>query len=94
MLPDCAPVDHLAAMSVAARYDVHRVWRMANENERSDSRVAPEADCPVGQTPDAALFVLDADRWSRFVELLDRPPRTSSPGSRSLFSKESVFSLA
>ena len=39
---------------------------------------------------DRTEFVLDADRWDRFVELLDRPPQ-DNPGLEKLFTKPSVF---
>jgi uncharacterized protein (DUF1778 family) len=39
---------------------------------------------------DRTQFVLDAERWDRFVELLDRAPQ-SNPGLEKLFSKQSVF---
>lgn len=39
---------------------------------------------------DRTQFVLDAERWDRFVELLDRSPQ-DNPGLEKLFSKPSVF---
>jgi uncharacterized protein (DUF1778 family) len=39
---------------------------------------------------DRTSFVLEPERWNRFVELLDRPPR-DNPGLEKLFSKPSVF---
>jgi len=39
---------------------------------------------------DRTQFVLAAERWGRFVELLDRAPQ-SNPGLEKLFSKQSVF---
>jgi uncharacterized protein (DUF1778 family) len=39
---------------------------------------------------DRTQFVLDAENWTRFVELLDRPPR-DKPGLETLFSRPSVF---
>jgi uncharacterized protein (DUF1778 family) len=39
---------------------------------------------------DRTQFVLDADHWNRFVELLDRSPH-EKPGLEKLFSKPSVF---
>ena len=39
---------------------------------------------------DRTQFVLDAERWGRFVELLDRPPQ-DNPGLAKLFSTPSVF---
>lgn len=39
---------------------------------------------------DRTQFVLDAERWDRFVELLDRAPQ-DNPGLERLFSKQSVF---
>jgi uncharacterized protein (DUF1778 family) len=39
---------------------------------------------------DRTHFVLDADRWNSFVELLDRSPH-EKPGLEKLFSKPSVF---
>jgi uncharacterized protein (DUF1778 family) len=35
-------------------------------------------------------FALDAERWSRFTELLDRPER-QRPGLEKLFARPSVF---
>jgi uncharacterized protein (DUF1778 family) len=35
-------------------------------------------------------FVLDAERWDSFVELLDRPV-SANPGLEELFSRRSVF---
>lgn len=40
---------------------------------------------------DRREFVLDPERWDRFVELLDRSPQ-DNPGLEKLFSKPSVFS--
>ena len=39
---------------------------------------------------DRTTFTLEAEQWSRFVELLDRPPQ-DNPGLEKLFSKPSVF---
>jgi len=39
---------------------------------------------------DRTQFVLDAEQWERFVELLDRPPQ-EKPGLEKLFSQPSVF---
>lgn len=39
---------------------------------------------------DRTHFVLEPDRWERFVELLDRPPQ-DNPALRELLSKRSVF---
>jgi uncharacterized protein (DUF1778 family) len=39
---------------------------------------------------DRTRFVLDAERWKLFVELLDRPPQ-DKPGLERLFSKPNVF---
>ena len=39
---------------------------------------------------DRTQFVVDAERWDRFVELLDRAPQ-ENPGLEKLFSKPSVF---
>jgi uncharacterized protein (DUF1778 family) len=39
---------------------------------------------------DRTQFVLDAELWGRFVELLDRPPQ-DNPGLAKLFSTPSVF---
>jgi len=39
---------------------------------------------------DRTQFVLEADQWERFVELLDRPPQ-EKPGLEKLFSEPSVF---
>jgi len=40
---------------------------------------------------DRREFVLEPERWERFVELLDRPPQ-DTPGLEKLFSRPSVFS--
>lgn len=40
---------------------------------------------------DRTTFVLPPESWDRFVELLDRSPRTN-PGLEKLFSQPSVFS--
>jgi uncharacterized protein (DUF1778 family) len=42
---------------------------------------------------DRTQFVLDAERWTRFIALLDRSPR-ENPGLEKLFSKPSVFSAS
>lgn len=39
---------------------------------------------------DRTEFAVEAERWARFVELLDRPPQ-DMPGLEKLFSKPSVF---
>ena len=39
---------------------------------------------------DRTRFVLGAEQWERFVELLDRSPQ-DKPGLEKLFSKPSVF---
>jgi uncharacterized protein (DUF1778 family) len=39
---------------------------------------------------DRTRFVLDAERWERFSELLERPPQ-ENPGLEALFAKPSVF---
>jgi uncharacterized protein (DUF1778 family) len=39
---------------------------------------------------DRTQFVLDAERWNRFVELLDRSPQ-DNPGLEKLFSRPGVF---
>ena len=40
---------------------------------------------------DRTEFVLDAEQWERFVELLDRSPQ-DNPGLAKLFAKPSIFS--
>lgn len=42
---------------------------------------------------DRREFVLEAEHWERFVNLLDRSPQ-DNPGLEKLFSKPSVFSAA
>ena len=42
---------------------------------------------------DRREFVLDAEQWERFVELLDRSPQ-DNPELAKLFAKPSVFSAA
>ncbi len=42
---------------------------------------------------DRTQFVLEAEQWDRFVELLDRSPQ-ENPGLERLFSKPSVFNAA
>jgi uncharacterized protein (DUF1778 family) len=39
---------------------------------------------------DRTQFVLGAEQWDHFVELLDRPPQ-EKPGLEKLFSKPSIF---
>lgn len=39
---------------------------------------------------DRTHFVLEAEQWNRFVELLDRSPQ-DNPGLENLFSKPSIF---
>ncbi len=39
---------------------------------------------------DRTQFVLEADQWSRFVEILDRSPQ-ENPGLDRLFAETSVF---
>jgi uncharacterized protein (DUF1778 family) len=39
---------------------------------------------------DRTQFVLEAEQWERFVELLDRPPQ-EKPGLEKLFSQPSAF---
>lgn len=39
---------------------------------------------------DRTTFVLDAEQWEKFIEILDRPER-DNPGLARLFSKPSVF---
>jgi uncharacterized protein (DUF1778 family) len=39
---------------------------------------------------DRTRFVLEADRWDRFVEIVDRSPH-ENPGLERLFSRPSVF---
>ena len=46
-----------------------------------------EADRVLG---DRTRFVLEDEQWTRFVELLDRPPQ-ENPGLTNLFAKPSVF---
>jgi len=46
-----------------------------------------EADRVLG---DRTRFVLEDDQWTRFVELLDRPPQ-ENPGLTKLFATPSVF---
>lgn len=42
---------------------------------------------------DRTQFVLDADKWESFVELLDCPPQ-EKPGLEKLFSRPSVFTAS
>jgi uncharacterized protein (DUF1778 family) len=41
---------------------------------------------------DRTQFVLEAEQWDRFVELLDRAPQ-DNPGLEKLFSKPNVFAV-
>ena len=73
--------------------DADRLVRMAAETAQTtltdfvvDAAVL-EAE---RQLADRTRFVLDGERWDRFVTLLDRPPR-ENPGLQRLFSKPSVF---
>jgi uncharacterized protein (DUF1778 family) len=53
-------------------------------------------DAAVGEAErllaDRREFVLDSDRWERFVALLDRPPQ-DNPELEKLFAKPSVFAF-
>jgi len=42
---------------------------------------------------DRTQFTLEAEQWTRFVELLDRPPQ-NKPGLEKLFAKPSVLAAA
>jgi hypothetical protein len=66
---------------------------MTNEAERRDLWGEAWTDRLVCQAAGTAQFVLDADRWSRIVDLLDRVPQGKS-GLVKLFSKPSLFSAA
>lgn len=78
-------------------------FRVASETDRLVRRAAETAERTLTDfVVDAAVveaervladrtqFVLDAERWDRFVELLDRPPQ-DKPGLEKLFSRPSVF---
>jgi uncharacterized protein (DUF1778 family) len=78
-------------------------FRVASETDRLVRQAAETADRTLTDfVVDAAVveaervladrteFVLDSEHWSRFVELLDRPPQ-DKPGLERLFSKPSVF---
>lgn len=78
-------------------------FRVASETDRLVRQAAETADRTLTDfVVDAAVveaervladrthFVLDAEQWDRFVELLDRPPQ-DKPGLEKLFSKPSVF---
>lgn len=78
-------------------------FRVAPETDRLVRQAAATADRTLTDfVVDAAVieaerlladrtnFVLDEERWNRFVELLDRPPR-DNPSLEKLFSKPSVF---
>ena len=73
--------------------DTDRLVRRAAETaERTLTEFV--VDAAVGEAErllaDRRAFVLDAERWERFVELLDRSPQ-ENPGLARLFSKPSVF---
>jgi len=78
-------------------------FRVASEKDRLVRRAAETADRTLTDfVVDAAVveaervladrtqFVLDAEQWDRFVELLDRAPQ-DNPGLEKLFSRPSVF---
>lgn len=78
-------------------------FRVATETDRVVRQAAETADRTLTDfVVDAALieaervladrtqFVLDAEQWARFVEILDRPPE-KKPGLEKLFSQSSVF---
>jgi uncharacterized protein (DUF1778 family) len=81
-------------------------FRVASEADRLVRQAAETADRTLTDfVVDAAVleaervladrteFVLDSEQWSRFVELLDRPPQ-DKPGLERLFSKPSIFTDA
>jgi uncharacterized protein (DUF1778 family) len=81
-------------------------FRVASEADRLVRQAAETADRTLTDfVVDAAVleaervladrtqFVLDSKKWSRFVELLDRPPQ-DKPGLERLFSKPSIFTDA
>ena len=79
-------------------------FRVAPETDRLVRQAAGAAERPLPDfVVDAAVveaerlladrtqFALDAERWDRFVELLDRSPQ-ENPGLEKLFSTPSIFS--
>ena len=68
------------------------VRRAAAESERELSEFVRTAAVREAERvlADRTVFELDAERWERFVEALDRPPRVPA-GLRELFSRPSVF---
>ena len=93
----CVYIEPMA--KVKERWD----FRVASEKDQLVRQAAEAADRSLTNfVVDAAVveaervladrtqFVLEADQWERFVELLDRPPQ-EKPGLEKLFSEPSVF---
>jgi uncharacterized protein (DUF1778 family) len=89
----------------AAMANVNERWafRVASETDELVRHAAETADRTLTDfVVDAAVveaervladrtkFVLEADQWERFIELLDRAPQ-EKPGLEKLFSQPSVF---
>ena len=68
------------------------VRRAAEETQRNLTEFVVDAAAGEAERvlADRTRFVLDEDRWSAFVEALDRPVR-DNPGLAKLFAKPSVF---
>ena len=84
---------------VKGRWD----FRVAPETDRLVREAAESSDRTLTDfVVDAAIieaervladrleFVLDTERWNRFIEVLDRSPQ-DNPGLAKLFSKPSIF---
>ena len=61
-----------------------------NDDERLEFRVRRAAGL---DGVESTAFVLDAESWSRFAEVIDRPAQDSS-GLEKLFAEPSVFGPA
>ena len=68
------------------------VRRAAEETQRNLTEFVVDAATAEAERvlADRTRFILDEDRWSGFVDALDRPVR-DNPGLAKLFAKPSVF---
>lgn len=68
------------------------VRRAADESDRELSEFVRSSAILEAERvlADRTVFILDGDRWERFTEILDRPPRVPV-GLKELFSRPSVF---
>lgn len=104
-LPDRALASYVRCVYTGFMPKIKERWdfRVASETDQLVRQAAEASDRTLTDfVVDAAVveaervladrtrFVLDAERWNLFVELLDRPPQ-DKPGLEKLFSKPSVF---